>query len=233
MLLDDGTRVGNYVIEAFLGSGGMASVYRVRHRVLQSVHALKVLAEHLGRSRELRVRFLKEGQVLAQVQHPGLVRVTDVVDEPACAGLVMDLLEGEDLARRVARAGPLAPAEVAGIALQALSAIGHAHEAGVIHRDLKPANLFLVPRGGHRPPLVKVLDFGIAKLAGSDLTRGSGAMGTVAYMSPEQIELPAEVDERSDLFSLGVVLFELLVGENPFRADTDYLIMQRITAGDS
>ena len=230
-VLSEGAHVGNYAVEAFLGSGGMSSVYRARHRVLNSLHAVKVLNPELGRSDALRERFLQEGQVLAQVRHPGLVRVTDVVDEGLVAGLVMDLLEGEDLAERLRR-GAIPVGEAAGIALQVLSALEHAHREGVVHRDLKPGNIFLVDRGSRKPALATVLDFGIAKLRGSELTRGTSTMGTVSYMSPEQIEHPGEVDARSDLFSLGVVLFEMVAGVPAFPGDTDFAIMQRIVAGE-
>ena len=230
-MLEEGAQVGNYVLEAFVGSGGMSSVYRARHRALHSVHAIKVLNSELGRSAALRERFLQEGQVLAQVRHPALVRVTDVVDDGGVAGLVMDFLEGRDLAAAL-ELGPLDVEQAANIVLQVLSGVGHAHGAGVVHRDLKPGNIFLVNRGDHRPPAVKVLDFGIAKLADSALTRGTSTMGTVAYMSPEQIEHPGQVDGRSDLFSLGVVLFEMLAGSTPFSGDTDFAIMQRIVSGE-
>lgn len=229
-MLDPGVQIGSYEIVSFLGSGGMASVYQARHTALGSRHAIKILDPNLAKRDALRARFIHEGQVLAQVRHPALVRVTDVVDEPGIAGLVMDFLEGEDLEERL-RSGPMPPPVAASILLQALSAVGHAHEAGVIHRDLKPANLFLIDRPG-RLPLVKVLDFGIAKLRGSNLTKGSGTMGTIAYMSPEQIEHPNQVDARSDLFALGVVLFEMVAGEPPFSGSTDFAIMQRIVQGD-
>lgn len=228
-VLRAGERVGNYEIESLLGSGGMASVYRATHASLGSRHAIKMLDAEYALRPEIRDRFLREGRVLAQVRHPGLVRVTDTVDIDGYAGLVMDLLQGEDLAKRL-KAGPLSPEVAAGLMLQALSAVGFAHQAGVIHRDLKPANLFLVHRPG-KLPLVKVLDFGIAKLEGLDQTRIAQAMGTVAYMSPEQIEDPSSVDARSDLFSLGVVLFEMVAGEVPFAGPTDFAVMQRIVEG--
>lgn len=230
-MLSEGSRVGNYIVGAFIGSGGMSSVYRARHRTLNSEHAIKVLERGFSGSASLRDRFLQEGRVLAQVRHPALVRVTDIVDEAGTAALVMDLLDGEDLAHRLHR-GPLSVADAAGIALQVLAAMDHAHRNGVIHRDLKPANVFLVARGGGRAPRVKVLDFGIAKLAGSERTHNSATMGTVSYMSPEQVESPASVDERSDVYSLGVVLYEMITGEAAFAGDTDYAIMKRIVAGD-
>ncbi len=228
-MLRTGDRVGNYEVEALLGVGGMASVFRARHTTLGSAHAIKVLNAEVAEHAVVRDRFVQEGRLLAQVRHPGLVRVTDVVSHEGVAGLVMDLLDGEDLASRL-RAGPLSPEVAAGIMLQVLSAVGHAHRSGVVHRDLKPANIFLVHRPG-KFPLVKVLDFGIAKLRGLELTQGVQALGTVAYMSPEQIETPSKVDARSDLFSLGVVLFEMVAGEPPYSGDTDFAIMQRIVEG--
>lgn len=229
-MLSEGTRVGNYIVGAFIGSGGMSSVYRARHAALNSEHAIKVLEAGFGRQSSLRERFLQEGRVLAQVRHPALVRVTDVIDEGDLAALVMDLLEGEDLAHRLMR-GPLSVPEAAAVALQALAAMEHAHGNGIIHRDVKPANVFLVARGKGRGPQVKVLDFGIAKLAGSERTHNSATMGTVSYMSPEQIENPASVDARTDVFSLGVVLYEMVSGKPAFGGDTDYAVMKRIVEG--
>ncbi|MEN0062632.1 MAG: serine/threonine-protein kinase [Myxococcota bacterium] len=228
-MLRAGDQVGNYKIDAIRGTGGMATVYRATHTSLGSRHAIKVLNPEFAEDPSIRERFLHEGRVLAQLHHPGLVRVTEVVSGEGIAGLVMDLLEGEDLANRL-QAGPLSSEVAAGLLLQALSALGHAHQAGVVHRDLKPANLFLVHRPG-KLPLVKVIDFGIAKLRGLDRTQGIRAMGTAAYMSPEQIESPANVDARSDLFSLGVVLYEMVTGEPPYSGDTDFAVMQRIVDG--
>lgn len=231
-MLRPGTMIGSYEIEAQTGSGGMSNVYRARHRVLHSRHALKVLRSEHAKDPVLRERFVKEGQVLAQLVHPALVRVTDVLNQDGVAALVMDHLEGVDLAKTLKERGPLSHTEAAGLLLQALSGIEHAHQAHVFHRDLKPGNLFLVPRSDDHPADVKVLDFGIAKVGDSFVTRGDDAMGTAAYMSPEQIEHSGEVDARSDVFSAGVVLFEMVAGYRPFSGDSQFTMMQRISEGN-
>ena len=228
-MLVEGAVVGNYEIEALVGAGGMSGVYRARHRVLRSLHALKILKSTHQDDPILRDRFLKEGQVLAQLHHPALVRVTDVVYDGGVAGLVMDYLEGADLKQRLAD-GPLSVEGAADILVQVLAAMTHAHEARVFHRDLKPANIFLAGSSG--TPDVKVLDFGIAKVADSFVTRGHFEMGTVAYMSPEQIEHPGEIDARADVFSLGAVLFEMVCGQRAFAGGTEIEVKRRIVAGD-
>ena len=231
-MLADGSKVGNYVVESMVGSGGMSAVYRARHRALGSYHAIKILSADLNHRPDVRGRFLKEGQVLAQLRHPALVRVTDVIDEPGIpAGLVMDFLNGQDLAARL-QDKALDLETASSILLQVLSGVGHAHQSKVVHRDLKPANIFLVPRGEPRVPYAKVLDFGIAKVADVPATQAASTMGTVAYMSPEQIQNPGQVDARSDVFSLGVMLFEMVSGAVPFPGDTEFGVMQRIVAGD-
>ncbi len=230
-MLNEGDRVGAYTIEALVGKGGTSRVYRATHTVLGTTHALKVLHTDHGKDPVARDRFLKEGQVLARLRHPALVHVTDVVYANGVAALVMDHLEGRDLAQLVAEKR-LSPQSAADILLQVLSGMAHAHQARVFHRDLKPANLFLVdPSPGH-VPFVKVLDFGIAKVADSFVTRAAHTLGTIPYMSPEQIDHPGEVDARSDLFSLGSVLFEMVSRVRPFQGDSDYETQRRIKAGE-
>lgn len=225
-MLAKGATVGAYIIEGPLGSGGMATVYRVRHSVLGSEHALKILRADLVKSAQIRARFLDEGRLLAQLRHPGLVRVTDIVSEPDLAALVMDLMVGQSLADVLAR-GPLSVTQAAGIALQVLAALDHIHAHDIVHRDLKPSNLFVTPAADGRVT-VRVLDFGIAKVSGQDRTRSQATMGTYAYMSPEQIRNPASVDRRSDLFAMGAVIYEMVTGEPAFTGDTDYETMQRV-----
>ncbi|MFT7520199.1 MAG: serine/threonine protein kinase, partial [Kiritimatiellia bacterium] len=227
MALNAGSHVGSYIVEGLVGSGGMADVYRVRHRALGSVHALKVLRRDLVLKDDVRARFLDEGRVQARLRHPGLVRVTDLVSEPGVAGLVMDLLHGEDLAQRLLR-GPLPVPTAAAWMIQALHAVTYAHVEGVVHRDLKPANLFLESVDAR--VRVRVLDFGIAKVKGVD-RRTRGTLGTFAYMAPEQIEAPATIDQRADVFALGAVLYEMVTGHAAFEDDTDYATMQRILGG--
>jgi len=230
MSLVPGTQVGSYEVLDLLGSGGMASVYRAQHRVLGSQHALKVLRSDLVANIGIRQRFLDEGRVQAQLQHPGIVRVTDLVSEPGVAGLVMDLLVGAPLDLRLEE-GALTVERAVGWMLQVLGAVGYAHEHGVVHRDLKPSNLFITEQdpGG---PTIRVLDFGIAKLEGKARTLVNEMVGTYAYMSPEQVQDASKVDARSDVFALGAVLFEMVTGQPAFEGDSDYITMQRVARAE-
>jgi tRNA A-37 threonylcarbamoyl transferase component Bud32 len=209
----------------------MAAVYRARHRVLGSLHALKVLRPDLVANAGIRQRFLDEGRVQAQFQHPGIVRVTDLVSEPGVAGLVMDLLVGRTLDVELAQ-GALSTERAVAWMMQVLSALEHAHGRGVVHRDLKPSNLFVVDHENGRRT-IRVLDFGIAKVAGKGRTLAQETMGTWAYMSPEQIKSSASVDARSDVFALGAVLFEMLTGRVAFQGTSDFDTMQQVAIGRS
>lgn len=237
-MLAEGQEVERYRLEAPLGEGGMAVVWRARHLLLGSVHALKVLRPELVHESEVRERFLSEGRIQAQLRHPNIAAVSDLVSESGIAGLVMELLEGETLEDRLRRAGPLDAASLLQIFVPVLDALGEAHDRGVIHRDLKPSNLFLAARTRGRVRPV-VLDFGIAKVRDDArfeaLRRGAtlhGArMGTPAYMSPEQVRDPRAVDGRSDLFSLGAILYEAITGAQAFAGETDHAITERILTG--
>ena len=183
-----------YTVQRLLGSGAMASVYEVKHVTLHSRHAVKILNAELARSAGLRNRFLSEGRIQAQLRHPNIVAVTDIVTDPA-PGLVMELIEGGTLEDQLRRVGPAATPEAAlDLFLPILDAVGVAHEAGVVHRDLKPENILMATdrRGRPRPA---VADFGIARvLEGASIegnkreTEAGVRMGTVLYMSPEQVE---------------------------------------------
>jgi serine/threonine protein kinase len=224
-----GSRLGAwYSIEEQIGQGGMATVYRARHTVLDSRHAIKVLQPHLAADRELRLRFLEEGRIQAGMNHPHVLPITDLINEPGCAGLVMRWLDGSDLRGRL-ETGPVSLSDALTWTLQTLSALGHVHEQGVIHRDLKPENLFLERiRGGVH---LQVMDFGIAKVVDKQRTRTGVAMGSLCYMSPEQIQDPRGVDHRSDLFAMGAILYELVCGRVAFDGQTDFEVMTRITEG--
>ncbi|MCB9671719.1 MAG: serine/threonine protein kinase [Alphaproteobacteria bacterium] len=228
-LLEPGQVVGNYVVEAEIGLGGMAVVYRVRHRVLESTHALKVLLPHLLREEHLLERFLEEAKLQARFRHPSLVRVTDIVSEPGIAGLVMDHLVGDTLETLITR-GPIAPREACRWSSQTCGALSYIHTRGVVHRDVKPGNLLVEPVTGLGTQ-VRLMDFGVAKVHLKSRTRTAVAMGTPAYMSPEQVDGSRRVDARSDLFSLGVVLYEMLTGRLPFEGETDYALQQAIVSG--
>ena len=240
MALKPGEVVERYEIEAILGSGGMATVYRARHTVLGSQHALKVLSAELVEDEELRERFLAEGRIQAQLKHRALAAVTDIVVAPGVAGLVQDLIDGptlDEFIERVAR--PLTAPELVAIMLPVVEGVAFAHSKGVLHRDLKPSNIILGGRGeGSLRPVV--VDFGIAKIADEGdvqhrskrKTRTGARMGTPGYMSPEQVKGSAQLDSRSDVFALGVVLYELATGEMPFDAESEFEIMQKVVEGD-
>ena len=237
-MLAPGTEIGNYVVEAELGRGGMACLFRVRHRVLGTVHALKVLSPELRASEELRSRFLGEGLIGAKLRHPHIVRVTDTLSTPEVAGLVMDLVKGPTLEQHIQKqTKPLSADEIRALFLPVLEAIGEAHRAGVIHRDIKPSNILLEERpDGILFP--KVTDFGIAKIAeeaqelavGKAATQVAARMGTPSYMSPEQVRGAKEVTIRSDIFSLGATLYELATLHMAFDGDTEFAIMEKIVS---
>ncbi len=218
-----GETLGSYRVTAKLGEGGMGAVYAAEHVVLGRRAAIKLLLPSLSSNQELVQRFFNEARATATLDHPGLVQVLDYGHTPGgSAFLVMELLAGETIARRLQRVGRLDYASAAGFCRQAAAAVGVAHAAGIVHRDLKPDNLFLVRDAevalGER---VKVLDFGIAKLtdAGpgvSSMTRTGAVLGTPGYMSPEQCRGPGEVDHRSDVYARGCILFEMVCGRPPF-----------------
>jgi len=226
-----GEQLGEYVVDALIGEGGMACVYRVHHHVLQSPHALKVLHPHLAEHEDIRRRFLEEGKILGRFRHPNLIAVTDLVNEEGVAGLVMDLLQGEDLAARLERTGPVSVSQAISWTLQALHALSMVHAESVIHRDLKPSNLFLSSDFRDNDS-IRVMDFGIAKVKTKPITEPTqGRIGTLSYMSPEQVQHPGSVDQRSDIFSMGAILYEMMIGRSPFEAENDFQIMQRIAGG--
>lgn len=228
-----------YSVERVLGDGGMATVYLVRHTVLNSRHALKVLDPVLARQPDIRGRFMAEGRIQAQLRHPSLVPVTDVVITPGIAAIVMDFVDGPSLAEILESSPrPRDVVEVRELLLPVLSAVGVAHDAGIVHRDLKPSNI-VIGKGPDGAPLPRVLDFGIAHLSeGASVehrkamrTATGTRMGTIHYSSPEQIRAPQSVDRTADIFSLGVILYELATGRQAFPGNTDYDVMEAIVKG--
>jgi serine/threonine protein kinase/Tol biopolymer transport system component len=254
MALTAGTRLGPYEIESPLGAGGMGEVYRARDTRLERTVAIKVLNAQLVASTELRARFEREARVISQLQHPHICVLHDVGNEGPIDYLVMEFLEGESLAERL-RKGPLAPEPVLTIAIEIADALEKAHRAGVVHRDLKPGNVMLTKSGA------KLLDFGLAKPLGATVASGKGSgtspsvfaaaltqtmpspspasplstagavIGTVQYMSPEQIQ-GLEADARSDIFAFGVMLFEMVTGKRTFEGKTQASIVGQILAVD-
>jgi serine/threonine-protein kinase len=216
------TLAGKYRVDAVLGSGGMGVVLRATHLSLKDRVALKVLQK--GAGEEAAERFFREAQAAARIKSPHVGRVLDVGKlDSGAPYIVMEYLEGRDLGRVLRDRGPLPSADAVGYVLQTCEALAAAHALGVIHRDIKPSNLFL-SRDADGGPLVKVVDFGVSKQTRaseySSLTGVQTAIGTPSYMSPEQLRSSKSVDARADLWSLGVVLFELLTGRLPFDADS-------------
>jgi serine/threonine-protein kinase len=214
---------GKYEVESVLGAGGMGVVLAARHLTLGHKVAVKfLLPEVAKRQPEAVERFLREARAATQLKSEHVARVMDVATaEGGAAYLVMEFLEGRDLARVLREDGQLSIAAVVDYTLQAGEALAEAHARGIVHRDLKPANLFLT-RGVDGSPLVKVLDFGISKApvqGERGITRTDAIMGSPGYMSPEQIISAKNVDQRSDVWGLGIVLYELTSGLPPFDGD--------------
>jgi Tol biopolymer transport system component/predicted Ser/Thr protein kinase len=227
MALTVGTQLGSHEITALLGKGGMGEVYRARDLKLKREVAIKILPEEFSRDADRVSRFQREAEVLASLNHPNIASIYDLAEASGTRFLVLELVEGETLGDRIAR-GPIPVEEALTIAKQICEALETAHEKGIIHRDLKPANVKLTPEGK-----VKVLDFGLAKameraptnaMASNSPTLLSGTIGgmligTAGYMSPEQAA-GKPVDKRADIWSFGVVLWEMLAGEQLFKGET-------------
>ena len=218
-----GQTVSHYKILEHLGGGGMGIVYKARDFKLDRDVALKFLPPEFTRDPDAKQRFMQEAKAASSLQHPNICTVHDIDQtEDGQIFIVMDLYEGETLKSKIER-GPTSIDEAVEIALQMARGLAQAHENGIVHRDIKPANV-IVTRDG----LVKVVDFGLAKLTGlTMLTRVGSTIGTAAYMSPEQAR-GEEVDQRTDVWSLGVVLFEMLTGRLPFRGDHESAIIYSI-----
>ena len=218
-----------YLLMEPIGVGGFGVVFRALDRRLGKQVAVKVLSPHLAYSPKVAARFRQEAFAASHVGHPGIVDVTDFdCDEDGTRFLVMEFLDGRDLASVIEREGALHPLRALEIAGQVTAAIGAAHDKGIVHRDLKPANVFLVRRPGQAES-VKILDFGISKMtavaaAPNALTGDGQIMGTPHYLSPEQARGDAVIDGRTDIYSLGVILYELLCGERVFTS-SNYLGM--------
>jgi len=223
-LIDAGTILGSYRVTQPLGQGAMGVVYLAEHVKLGRRVAMKVLRSELADDSTLVARFFGEARAVNRIAHENIVEVTDFVEDgDGRAYYIMELLRGQTLGEVLATDGALWPRRAVGIAVQICNAMAAVHDAGIIHRDLKPENVFLVERAG-RADFVKILDFGVAKLAeaeaGAVKKTASGTMlGTPQYMSPEQAA-GQEIDRRTDIYSLGVILYELLTGRCPFEAKT-------------
>lgn len=213
-LEQQGRRVAQYQVMEQLGAGGMGFVYKAHDERLNRCVALKFLPPHLGTREEAKRRLLAEARAAASLDHPNICTIHEIGETPdGQLFIAMPLYEGETLQQRLERTGPLSFVETAKIALQIAAGLGKAHEQGIVHRDVKPSNVVILADG-----TVKILDFGIARIDDAALaTHDGGALGTLAYMSPEQAR-GERVDARTDVFSLGVVIHEMLAGERPFSA---------------
>ena len=214
-----GQHIGDYEILSILGVGGMGKVYKVRNVISDRVEAMKILLPDLSSGQGLADRFLREIRLLATLNHPNIAALRTALTHENQLVMIMEFVEGETLANRLARA-PLSIAEVVNYADQVLSALSYAHKQNIIHRDIKPANMMLTPQG-----VVKLMDFGIARSSteGSLTTTGT-TLGSLNYMPPEQVRGEA-ADARSDIYSFGVSLYEMLTGRLPFKGDSQYSLM--------
>jgi serine/threonine-protein kinase len=225
---------GKYRVERVLGAGGMGVVVAATHVHLSTRVALKFLLPGALGNQTIVDRFAREARAAVQIRSEHVARVIDVGTLPTGSPyMVMEFLEGSDLAALLQRQGPLPAAQAVGYVLQASEAIAEAHSLGIVHRDLKPANLFLAAQPG-RDPIVKVLDFGISKThdaSPSSRTATTAILGSPHYMAPEQMMSSRDVDPRADVWALGIILYELLTGAPPYDADTMpelvYLVTQR------
>ncbi len=211
-----GQHIGPFVIDKELGSGAMGAVYRARHVKTGKVVAIKVMAPGLGSSNSRAAeRFEREAEILKQLRHPNIVHFHGVSTHEGVRYFAMEYLQGESLDKVMARRGRMSWEEVVELGQQLCRALQHAHEKGIIHRDLKPSNLMVLPDG-----TLKLTDFGIAKDTDvTQLTSANCTVGTAAYMSPEQCKGERDLSHKSDLYSLGVLLYELITGRKPFNAE--------------
>lgn len=211
------TKILNYRLTRFIGEGGMASVYEGTHEKLGTKVAIKILNPVLTANKQIRQRFENEAKMMASLNHPNIIKVLDYDELPDKLAIVMELLEGHDLKSFILKKGVLKPEQVIPFFVKILDAFQYAHSKGIIHRDIKPSNIFI-----DEDNQIKVLDFGIAKIfgAGDDFTSTGAQLGTPTYMSPEQVKAEKNIDQRTDIYSLGVTLFFLLNGKPPYDSST-------------
>jgi serine/threonine-protein kinase len=220
----DPEKIGRYQVIERVGRGGMGVLFRGVDPVLDREVAIKLmLLDFTNDAEDMRPRFYREARAAAKLQHPNIVTVFEFAEENGTPYIVMEFLRGVTLAARMTSSPPLTLDDKLNIVAQLNSALSYAHEQGVVHRDVKPANVFILPDGS-----VKLLDFGVAKLTTSTLTRQGDMLGSASYMSPEQVAGAESVDGRSDIFAVGVVLYELLAGKKPYHAESPTAIVVKI-----
>jgi len=234
-----GVTFDRYRVTERLGGGGMAAVYRAVHQVIDREVAIKVLFGELACDRAFAERFRREAQAASRIKHPGVVEILDFgATNEGMSFLVMEFLKGETLSDAIQRSGPFAPRRAAAVLRQVAAGLGAAHASGFVHRDLKPGNIMLVDAGTKDAPneIAKILDFGLvqARSSGKDdeesrLTRTGQTLGTPFYMAPEQFQ-GEEATTRSDLYSLGTVLHEMLSGSSPFRGSLGEVVVQHASS---
>ncbi len=226
--------LGRYQLQEEIGHGTMAVVYRAFDPQINRTLAIKVLRSERCQDEEYRQRFLREARAAGKLSHPHIVTIYDVGEEQGRPYIAMELLSGISLDRLLKSARPFSSGEIVAVMLQLASALAYAHRHGIVHRDIKPSNILCAVQGSGDLQ-ASITDFGIAHMADANITLQTGQgelLGTPHYMSPEQV-LGRPVDGRSDLFSLGVILYELLSGHKPFRADSIPALMFRIATGDA
>ena len=214
-----GQHIGDYEILSILGAGGMGKVYKVRNVISDRIEAMKILLPDLHSNQSLADRFLREIRLLATLNHPNIAALRTALTHENQLVMIMEFVEGETLSNRIARA-PISTSEAVNYADQVLSALSYAHKQNIIHRDIKPANMMLTPQG-----IVKLMDFGIARSStDGTLTSTGTTLGSLNYMPPEQVR-GESADARSDIYSFGISLYELLTGKLPFHSDSQYSLM--------
>ena len=236
VVLGPGARLGKYEIRRLVGVGSMGAVYEGTHTETGEAVAIKVLKPVLAAAPPARARFLNEAKLAARVRHPHIIAVTEVGEDGGHCYLVMEMLKGEDLARRLGGSAPLSAAETADIMLPVCHAVAEAHGRGITHRDLKPSNIFLTVRDDRPRPIV--LDFGIAQDEELGRARQAGSaprpgevLGTPYYLAPELVADHRAAGPSSDQYALGVILYECLTGQPPFRGDRVEDVLEAIVAG--
>jgi len=218
--------IGRYEVIERVGRGGMGVLYRGRDPVLDREVAIKVMAGDFSTDEGARSRFFREARASARLQHRNIVTIFEFAEDTGMPYIAMEFLRGQSLSQRLVSQPPLTLVQKLDIVTQLLTGLHYAHEQGIVHRDVKPANVWLLDDG-----TVKLLDFGIAKIAASTMTSAGSVLGSAFYMAPEQVS-GREVDGRADVFAAGVVLYELLSQHRPFEAETPTAVMMKIVSED-